>query len=124
LIGSNEIHIAEMNYYATIRFTKGGVQHSQAIALASLYGPKDETLYKESCGTYWTAQHLHKLVFIPVKNIRQLVMMAPDPCYGLDHTDGTEKDRWYMMQKPGAGLFDRLGFTEEEQDDVDGNQDD
>lgn len=105
-----------MHYYTTVTVKRAGRETSQAIALASFYGPKDEAMYEASSGTYWTAQHLHKLKFIPVQSIKQLVMMAPDPCYGIDHRDGSELDRWYMMQKPGQGLLDRLGFTEEEPD--------
>ncbi len=117
MVGSNEFQIAEMHYYTTIAVG----EETQALALASFYGPKDEVMYAESKGTYWTAKHMHRLEFIPVQCIKQLVMMAPDSCYGVDHTDGTEVDRWYMMRKPGVGLLGRLGLTDEEPD-LDDNQ--
>lgn len=108
--------IAEMHYYTVVTVKVAGTEISQTLALASLYGPRDEDLYRRSSETYWTAKHLHKLQFIPVQSIKQLVMMAPDPQYGVDHTDGSEEDRWYMMQKPGAALFNKMGLSNEEPD--------
>ena len=102
-----------MHYYTTVEIAINGKSESRAIGLASFYGPRHEELYSYSSGTYWTAQKTDKLEFIPAEAIKQLVMMAPDPRYGTYYKDGTEKDRFYMMQKPGGGLLDTLGLTKD-----------
>ena len=81
-----------------------GVLQEKILGLASFYGDRDEHLYQASFNTYWTAHHEHKLEFIDVTCITELVMMAPDPRYAAVNKDYTAGDHWYMMKKPGAAF--------------------
>lgn len=107
-----------MIYYTVI----GIGEETRFIGLASLYGLPDPTLLDSSEGTYWTAQHTHKLQFVDISSIKQVVMMAPDPRYSEIYGDENGYDRWYMMQKPGVALLSKLGI-EEELDDEDEDED-
>lgn len=100
---------AEMIYYTAIGI--GG--EIRFIGLASLYGLPDPTLLNSSEGTYWTAQHTHTLQFVDIKCIKQVVMMAPDPRYAEIYGHENGDDRWFMMQKPGVALLNKMGFEEE-----------
>lgn len=41
-------------------------------------------------------------------------MMAPDPRYGTVFQDGSEKDRYYLMEKPGLKLGRLFGWEEDD----------
>ena len=63
-------------------------------------------IWEESYHTYWTAEHTgdSKIEAIQVKDIQSTVMMAPDKQYGKTIQDGTENNRWYLMERPGLRL--------------------
>ncbi|KAJ7450377.1 hypothetical protein FB451DRAFT_1285800, partial [Mycena latifolia] len=82
------------------------------VAMISFYGPPHPGLFAASSNTYWTAQHLRDAAVrvVDVKSIRSVVMMAPDERYKTRFHDGTEVDRWYLMEKPGLKLSERVGL--------------
>jgi hypothetical protein len=97
-----------MQYYLLFRL-EGRIL---GLGVASLYGPPHSGLYKASSETYYTVQHTHKIQVIDIKCIDSVVMMAPDPRYPLFYHDGSEVDRWYLMQKPGRNIFALAGVEE------------
>jgi hypothetical protein len=46
-------------------------------------------------------------------------MMAPDHQYRHYRTDGSEVDRWFLMEKPGLKLASLAGSEEEDDMDTD-----
>ncbi|KZP26461.1 hypothetical protein FIBSPDRAFT_732273 [Athelia psychrophila] len=84
------------------------------VAMISNYGPPDATLYQASSRTYTTFQHFRDVSVrvIPVKAIQSVVMIAPDQMYSRRHNDGSEQDRYYLMEKPGAKLSGMVGLQE------------
>ncbi|KAI4293979.1 hypothetical protein K525DRAFT_291554 [Schizophyllum commune Loenen D] len=71
----------------------------KAVAVVSMFGLPHAGLLDESSRTYYTCEHLRDI------DIKSVVMMAPDPSYGKFHQDGTEDNRWYLMEKPGLKLL-------------------
>jgi hypothetical protein len=86
------------------------------VALVSFYGAPHQGLLEASSNTYWTAQHLcdDGVGVIDIKSIKSIVMMAPDQRYKYFCQDGTEKDQWYLMEKPGVKLLGSEDPIEEE----------
>jgi hypothetical protein len=84
------------------------------VAMISLYGPPHPGLLAASSNTYYTAQHLRDMAIrvVDVKTIKSVVMMAPNERYKTRFHDGTETDRWYLMEKPGLKLSERVGLEE------------
>lgn len=84
------------------------------VAMVSLYGPPHPGLLAASSYTYWTVQHLRDagVRVVDAKSIKSVVMMAPDERYKTRFHDGTEVDRWYLMEKPGLKLSERAGIDE------------
>lgn len=84
------------------------------VAVVSNYGPPDATLYQASSRTYITFQHFRDVSVrvIPVKLIQSVVMIAPDQMYSRRHNDGSEHQRYYLMEKPGAKLSGMVGLQE------------
>ncbi|KAJ7116179.1 hypothetical protein C8R46DRAFT_931187, partial [Mycena filopes] len=78
------------------------------------YSPPHPGLLAASSNTYWTAQHLRDTAIrvIDTSSIKSVVMMAPDERYKTRFLDGTENDRWYLMEKPGLKLSERVGLEE------------
>lgn len=105
---NNETRLAEMQYYFLVDINNS----LKALGMASFYGPPNKELYKDSSKTYWTVQHLHDIQVVDIKTIDSVVMMAPDPRYPLFFQDGSERDQWYLMQKPGKKLAGIVGFEE------------
>ena len=58
---------------------------------------------------------------VDIKCIKSVVMMAPDIRYASLHQDGTELDRWYMMEKPGIKIGHMAGEEEFVSEEVDYN---
>ncbi|KAJ6566790.1 hypothetical protein B0H19DRAFT_1067069 [Mycena capillaripes] len=105
-------YIAEVLFYMLLR-TNDAVP-ARPVAMVSLYGPPHPGLLAASSNTYWTAQHLRNRAIrvVDIKSIKSVVMMAPDKRYGTRFRDGTEIDRWYLMEKPGLKLAERVGLEE------------
>lgn len=82
--------------------------------MVSFYGPPHPGLLAASSNSYWTAQHLRDtaLRVLDVKTIKYTVMLAPDERYKTRFNDGSELDRWYLMEKPGLKLWERAGLNE------------
>ncbi|KAL1681733.1 hypothetical protein EV122DRAFT_287879 [Schizophyllum commune] len=82
-----------------------------AVAVVSMFGLPHAGLLADSYHTYYTCEHFRDIDVrvVDVQQIKSVVMMAPDPSYGKFHQDGTENNRWYLMEKPGLKL---LYFTE------------
>jgi hypothetical protein len=108
---NNELCLAEMLYY--ILYDLGNGKKPLGLGIASLYGPPHQGIYESSYKTYITFQHFHKIQVIDIKNIDSVVMIAPDPRYPLFFHDGTEVDRWYLMQKPGKRRLSLWAESEE-----------
>lgn len=71
-------------------------------------------MLKASSQTYWTVQHRRDVDVrvVDITSINAVVMMAPDPMYCLRYHDGTEKDRWFLMEKFGAKISAMVGYEE------------
>ena len=82
------------------------------MVMAASYGMPHPVLFERSFGTYWSAHFKQTLHVFEVRFIESVVMMAPDTQY--PYRDGTEGDRWYMMQKPGRKLCSLLDTHEED----------
>lgn len=84
---------------------------NKPVAVVQLYGPPNKELYESSSKTYYTVQHLHDagVQVVDVDCIQSVVMMAPDQRYKLFCQDGSENDRWYLMEKPGVKLSHMIG---------------
>jgi len=84
------------------------------VALVALYGSPHQETYEASSKTYFTAQHLGDsgLRIIDIKTINSVVMMAPDDGYKSWVHDGSEVNRWYLMQMPGLKVLQRAGVVE------------
>lgn len=85
----------------------------QSIAVGSLYGSPHPVLLQASLGTYFSVQHFKntKVIAFDIKAIRSVVMMAPDRQYPFH--DGTEGQRYYLMERPGLKVLSLLGVDEE-----------
>ncbi|KAJ7175518.1 hypothetical protein C8R46DRAFT_890471 [Mycena filopes] len=85
------------------------------LAVASFFGPPDPHLLEISCKTYWSVSHLREsdVRAVDISSIASCVMMAPDQQYGHYRTDGTEADRWFLMEKPGLKLASWIDSSEE-----------
>ncbi len=59
-----------------------------------------------------TAHYDKTPAIVPIKSIQQVVMMAPDPRYGLRFNDGTGHNRWYLVRRPGMRVSLRFGHEE------------
>lgn len=88
----------------------------EPVAVVSNYGPPDAALYQASSKTYITFQHFRDVSVrvIRVKDIQSVVMIAPDQMYPRRHNDGSEQNRYYLMEKPGAKLSSMIGLYEAE----------
>ncbi|KAJ7691750.1 hypothetical protein B0H17DRAFT_1169055 [Mycena rosella] len=79
-------------------------EEERYLAVASFFGEPEPHLLNISSGTYWSAQHAREsdVRAIEITSITALVTMAPDHQYRLYRADGSEHDRWYLMEKPGG----------------------
>ncbi len=102
--------LAEIHYYMVLNI--GSVK--RALAMAAFYGPPDRKIYEDSFKTYVSVNHLRDagMRVIDVKDIDSVVAMIPDRSYGLTLQDGTEGDRWFLMEKPGLKMTAMIGFDE------------
>ncbi len=84
------------------------------LAMAAFYGAPDECLYERSSKTYVSVPHLRDtgIRVIDIKKIESVVAMVPDHSYGLTHQDGTQDDRWFLMEKPGLKMSSMVGMDE------------
>lgn len=83
------------------------------------YGKPNGDLMKQSHNTYDSRQHLrdHGITVIDIKQIQSVVMMAPDKIYQHHFKDGTEHDRWFLVEKPGLKLMGLMGTAEDSNQD-------
>ncbi|KAL0570579.1 hypothetical protein V5O48_011382 [Marasmius crinis-equi] len=109
---NGQIHIAEIHFYAHLTL----LDKDHFVAVGSFYGEPHPELYRQSNKTYITVQHAQDIDVrvVPIKSILSVVMMAPDPRYPLFFRDGTEKDRYFLMRRPGLKLAEMLGEQEED----------
>jgi hypothetical protein len=49
---------------------------------------------------------------IDIKSIQSVVMLAPDEQYAKSFKDGSELDRFFLMEKPGLKLMEMTGVGE------------
>lgn len=84
------------------------------LAVVSFYGEHHEELYQASSKTYVTMQHLGNsdVRVIDIESIQSVVMLAPDQQYANLHRDGSELNRYYLMEKPGLKLME-MGVGQE-----------
>ncbi|KIM38895.1 hypothetical protein M413DRAFT_447578 [Hebeloma cylindrosporum] len=109
-LAEGRIEIAEVHYFALLQVED--IQH--AVAVVSLYGRPHEELLARSSYTYYTAQHLRNTMIrvVPVKRIAAVVAMIPDKQYRKFIQDGTEGDRWQLVEKPGLHSLERVEYTD------------
>jgi hypothetical protein len=93
------------------------------LAMAAFYGAPDDWLYRHSSKTYISVHHLRDadIRVINVKDIDSVVAMVLDTSYGITHQDGTEGDRWFLMEKPGLKMLSMIGM--DDTDGMDGTDD-
>ncbi|KAJ7037738.1 hypothetical protein C8F04DRAFT_1091397 [Mycena alexandri] len=105
-------YIGEVLFYMLLRIND--TVPAKPVALVSLYGPPHPGLLAASSNTFWTAQHRRDAAIrvIDINSIKSALTMAPDERYKTRFHDGTETDRWYVMEKPGLKLSERVGLEE------------
>ncbi|KAJ7130701.1 hypothetical protein C8R46DRAFT_924766 [Mycena filopes] len=81
-------------------------EEERYLAVASFFGPPDPHLLEISCKTYWSTRHSRDsdVRAVDITSIASCVMMAPDNQYHHYCADGSEVDRWFLMEKPGLKL--------------------
>lgn len=107
------VAIGEVRYFTIL--TIANIE--SAVAVVSRYSERHSQLWEQSFHTYWTAEHMGdaNVEVIPIKDIQATVMMAPDLQYRNSIQDGTENNRWYLMERPGLKLTEQVeGMVEEE----------
>lgn len=107
----NTIQVGEVRYFALLNIH--GNLH--AVAVLARYGSPNENLMKHSYRTYDSRPHLqdHGITVIDIKKIQSVVMMAPDKIYQHHFRDGTEGDRWFLVEKPGLKVMTLMGNEED-----------
>lgn len=100
-----------MHFYLLLRVH----ETQKPVAVVSLYSDPHQELFEASQKTYVTVKHLRDSDFrvVDIHSIHSVVMMAPDEQYKRTYQDGSEVDRWYMMEKPGQKILQMLGMEEE-----------
>lgn len=68
-----------------------------------------------SSETYYSVKHLRNtgIKVIQAKSIQAVVAMVPDHQFGKYIQDGTQMDRWQVVEKPGLKLAERLLHDDE-----------
>lgn len=109
---NGKMRIGEVRFYLQLRLNLG--RNVKTVAIVSCYGPPHPELLELSSHTYWTVQHLRNegVEVVDVKSIQSVVMMAPDKQYPKRYQDGSELDRWYMMERPGLKISQMQGYQE------------
>lgn len=105
---NNETVIAEVQFYLLMKIN----EIEKAVAVVSCFGRPDQDLLDASYQTYWTTQYVEDsdVRVIDVSAISSVVAMAPDPRYGQVHNDGSEVNRYFLMEKPGLKLASMIGM--------------
>ncbi|KAJ7686204.1 hypothetical protein B0H17DRAFT_1160683 [Mycena rosella] len=101
---------AEVHFY--LMFKVGGAR--KPLAVVSMFAEHHQQLYQDSSKTYVTMQHLGNsdIRVIDIKSIQSVVMLAPDEQYAKLYKDGSEVNRFYLMEKPGLKLMEMMGVLE------------
>ena len=118
-MGSGQ-RFAEVHFYALLP-VHGELR---AIAVCSLYGPPHPGIYRLSSKMYVTMQHHRNtdVVAIDVRSISSVVLLAPDQRYPLFFRDASANDRYYLVERPGLGILEKIGYSfNEAPDDEDNN---
>ncbi|KAJ7279615.1 hypothetical protein C8J57DRAFT_1058944 [Mycena rebaudengoi] len=104
---------AEVHFF--MLFKIGEVR--KPLAVASLFGDHHRRLYDESSKTYVTMQHLGDtdVRVLDIHSIKSAVMLAPDQQYAKMYKDGSQMNRYYLMEKPGLKLMEMMGVEQVEQ---------
>ncbi|THU78202.1 hypothetical protein K435DRAFT_888835 [Dendrothele bispora CBS 962.96] len=112
LAGKTEF--VEIHFF--ISFGVGGNKFN--LAVGSFYGPAHQELLCQSSGTYYSVQHFRDVDVraFDIKNIESVVMMAPDPRYGTVFHDGSEVNRYYLMERPGLKIISKIGWEEQDEE--------
>ena len=113
---------AEVHYYALIP-VHGELR---GVAICSLYGLPHQGIYDLSSKTYITMQH-HRdtdVVAIDARSILSVVLLAPDQRYPLFFQDETAKDRYYLVERPGLGILEKIGYIYTDSRDSEDEDDD
>ncbi|KAF8978516.1 hypothetical protein BDQ17DRAFT_1394725 [Cyathus striatus] len=113
---SRNVMVCTLHSLQIMKYTLQNTELGKPLAMVACYGPRNEGLFQKSSKTYWTVQHLRAngIKVIDIKSITSVVMMAPDPRYSLFFRDGTEKDRWFLMQKPMQRISAMLDLSDSE----------
>ena len=72
---------------------------------------------------YVTMQHHRNtdVVAIDVRSISSVVLLAPDQRYPLFFHDASAHNRYYLVERPGLGILEKIGCSYDEAQD---NEDD
>ncbi|KAJ7789224.1 hypothetical protein B0H14DRAFT_2627433 [Mycena olivaceomarginata] len=101
---------AEVHFYMNFKVR----EEHKPLAVVSLYGEHHQQLYEDSSKPYVTMQHLgdSDVRVIDIKSIQSAVMLAPDEQYAKSFQDGTQLNRFFLMEKPGLKLMEMIGLAE------------
>ncbi|KAJ6511095.1 hypothetical protein C8R45DRAFT_921782 [Mycena sanguinolenta] len=110
------VEFAEVLYYCIL----GPPDNEKHVAVASFFSAPDSHLLDISSKTYWSVQHLRDTDtrVVDIKNVVSVVMMAPDHQYATYRCDGSEQDRWFLMEKIGLKLAYLAGWDDDDDDDM------
>ncbi|KAL1681219.1 hypothetical protein EV122DRAFT_288242 [Schizophyllum commune] len=100
--------IARSRWKEEERSADSDIRVEQPVVVVSMFGPPHAELLADSYKTYYTCQHS--------RDTDSVVMMAPDTTYGMRIQDGTENNRWFMMEKPGLKVSLLTGTVEPQND--------
>ncbi|KAJ7244471.1 hypothetical protein C8J57DRAFT_1191344 [Mycena rebaudengoi] len=107
------LELAEVQFYMHLVIE----EKDHYIAIASVFGPPHPHLLDISSQVYWTVQHMREadVRAFAVTCIQSCAMMAPDEQYAQfqEREEGSEQDRWFLMEKPGLKLLAMLGLSED-----------
>ena len=57
------------------------------------------------------------VIAIDARSILSVVLIAPDQQYPLFFHDSSAQDRYYLVERPGLGILEKVGYTYNESHD-------
>ncbi|KAJ7071905.1 hypothetical protein B0H15DRAFT_965693 [Mycena belliarum] len=110
------ITFAEVLFYFILTIE----EEERYLAVTALFGAPDPHLLDLSSQTYWSVKHLRDdgVQVVNITDIQACVMMGPDYQYAHHLSDGSEVDRWFLVEKPGLKLAYFAGSEEDMDTDI------
>lgn len=103
---------AEVRYFFKMVIRAG--QPARGLAMVTLYGPRDESLFATSHGTLWSCIPGSALAVIDVTTIQAVVGMVPHRSIGVNPlVDAQVAGRVYVAEKMGLDITQMAGLTDD-----------